>query len=834
MADFAVVVGIGRYPELSAEGAVSDLDGPDNDAQAVHDWLVDPEGGGLAEQNVKVVRSADIPPAGAGDDPEPAARTVERHLGWLERQTRTGPGDRLYLYFSGHGFSPELEEGALFTAEASTVSPAYVYAHGWLRWFRRAQRFRQFVLWMDACMNPQRVPVRDVPLRPKFGTGVPGPAFMAVAAQTRSALEHEMADGRVHGVFTWTLLHGLRGGAADERGRVTGESLRDYLVHVMPDFLPESARTSSFIDLQPFVRPDPGMVLRRFAAPPAYPVRITVPAAAVGGTLRVWTGRRPLDRVASATLQSPTWTGELGPGLYVADVREAGLRQGFQVGGTGEVDVPIRDRGPEVDPPDDTKRFHLDVTTGNPAASITVTGHRFERIFADTGELHEQDSPGVYKVRTEFGRDLTTASEEILLLDRDRLVDLRPRLASPAPIPGTIATHEYHIGPFSDAARPRGLRGPGGMALFTVLARYWTDPGGSASNEWLPPSPLSGLQLFDAAGGLVADLPADGRQLAGGDDALAVWEQELPPGAYFLRQVLHDGRAFEGCFVAADSWITQVALWYSTSAAVGESALLGGALGDAAVFLRPLTGIEASPEQDATVEAARLALAQGRNLFGEGQGERLRELLLREYADPVAGIVGCHLLLRALERQPDPARASELDAAVGRLRSMVGVGHPDVEALSLRCTDPALRTPEPFVVPPMFRHGWQLIVDASYERPELVPLELWHRVQAGMAFGPLLVWAADEATRAAHHEQLVAWMNGYPAGRRTRGRRSRAPQAPDAAPPEAPGPAPGRQTRRSRGPGVADAALPDAVGEAARRASVPAAGATTLWAQREG
>ena len=65
-----------------------------------------------------------------------------------------------------------------------------------------------------------------------------------------------MPDGQVHGVFTWTLLQGLRGGAADERGRVTGESLRNFLFTVMPEFLPDYARaTPPSVDLQP-VRPD--------------------------------------------------------------------------------------------------------------------------------------------------------------------------------------------------------------------------------------------------------------------------------------------------------------------------------------------------------------------------------------------------------------------------------------------------------------------------------------------------------------------------------------------------------------------------------------------------
>jgi uncharacterized caspase-like protein len=129
--DFAVVVGIARYPELSAEGVAADLDGPNNDASAVRDWLVDPDGGGLQPENVKLIRSADFDPIDP-EDPQPAKGKVDRALNWVEQQTRNVAGGRLYLYFSGHGFSPRLEEGALFTAEATQTSPEYVFAASWV------------------------------------------------------------------------------------------------------------------------------------------------------------------------------------------------------------------------------------------------------------------------------------------------------------------------------------------------------------------------------------------------------------------------------------------------------------------------------------------------------------------------------------------------------------------------------------------------------------------------------------------------------------------------------------------------------------------------------
>ena len=57
------------------------------------------------------------------------------------------------------------------------------------------------------------------------------------------------------------------------------------------------------------------------------------------------------------------------------------------------------------------------------SAVPSAADHAFERVFSDTGELHERDMPGVYKVRVEIGRDIATTTERIILLDRDAAVD---------------------------------------------------------------------------------------------------------------------------------------------------------------------------------------------------------------------------------------------------------------------------------------------------------------------------------------------------------------------------------------------------------------------------
>ena len=817
MTDFAVVVGVARYPELSAQGVAVDLDGPNNDALAVRDWLVDPDGGRLEPANVRMVRSADFEPLDPLD-PQPARARIERELKWIEQQTEAAAGNRLYLYFSGHGFSPVLEEGALFTAEATQTSPEYVYAHAWMRWFRKAQRFRETVLWMDSCMNyEQSIPVNEVLMRPKIGTGVPGPAFIALAAQTKSALEHSMPDGQVHGVFTWTLLQGLRGGAADERGRITAESLRNFLYTVMPEFLPASARHSSSVDLQPFVRADEGMVFRRLPARPKYPVRLVFPASSVGTELRIWTGR-PLAQVTSAVLSSAEWTGDLLRGVYVAEVPAKGLRHGFQISGAGPAEEVVTGTGSAVIVPDGSELFTLSVVASNPAAAISVMDYQFIRIFSETGELHEREMPGVYKIRVGFGRDITMISDDVLLLDRDTVLsgpDPGRMLASPAPVPGAASTHEFHVAPFEKAADRRGvISGPSaGRSMISLLARYWTEPGDPATaavgSAPPPPHPLQGMQLVDVAGQPVADFSQENRVLGNAEiDRAAAWEQEVSPGAYFLRQALAGGRQYEAAVIASPDWVTQVAIQRATPTdAPGGGAADRMAVSDVAVFMRR-AGVRRTPDQDATVEGARMALTQGRNLFADGRGAQLAELLLAEFADPIAGIIGGHLLLQAMdEAQADPVRTEQFESAVINLRSLVGPDHPDVEALSLRCSNVSLRTTRPFMAPPMFRHSWQLITAASYQRPELVPAELWRRVHASLALGAFFVWATDEPTRTAHADQLSRWISQYADS-----------GAVSAAAAEG-----ARETTP----------LPQAAREGAHRLQVPADAATALWREQQ-
>jgi Caspase domain len=826
MADYGLVVGISKYPLLPGDKGEppANLEGPVNDADDVYAWLISPEGAGLDPRNVQRIRTAEpFDPAGR----QPRQQEVTDALAWLADQVTGTQGGRLYLYFSGHGWAPAVEEGALFTADATTDDPYHVYGHAWLNWFRMSGSFREFVLWMDCCMNWQRtIPVAGVTRRVKPGTGVPGPAFVGLAARAKSALECKMSDGKVHGVFTWTLLQGLKGGASDQRARVTGESLQTFLYNAMPEFLSKEVRETGIVDVRPFVRADPGFVFRKLPARPTHAVRLRLPPGAGGHELRIWAGQ-PHRQLLVERPAADVWEGRLYRGLYVVDVPELGLRHGFQVTGGGDVDVSVTEQGPAVVQPPATATYRLCVKSSNDAASIILTDHRFTRLLTETGSLDSpQEEPGVYKVRVEIGRDIGSPSEQIIVLDRDHVDQaVAAPLSSPAPIPGSAMTHEYHMEPFTASADRTGDFSPPapGKARLSVIARYWTEPSRRQAGLSFP-HPLEGLELLSADDQPLANLAAGTRVDAPyGIDPIAAWEMEVDPGAYFLRQTLADGRLIETVLVAAPDWVTQMVIRRADGDAVTTGQPHVSAIGEPAVFMRR-AGQYRDPREDVVVEAARVALTEGRNILGEGRGAEVEELLFIKFNNPIAGIIGAHLKVLAIDTAPpQPQKLAALDEVVRNMRTLVGPSHPDVEALSLRCGDPALRASAPFTMPPMFNRSWQLIVQASYQRPELVPPALWLRVQAATSAGPFFAWSADASVRASHARQLSAWVE-----QATALQQPAAPAAMDATPP--------RRRPRTRGAPPARTLEmspgPSGLEDEARRLLIPAAGLAALWQER--
>jgi hypothetical protein len=162
-------------------------------------------------------------------------------------------------------------------------------------------------------------------------------------------------------------------------------------------------------------------------------------------------------------------------------------------------------------------------------------------------------------------------------------------------------------------------------------------------------------------------------------------------------------------------------------------------------------------------EVARIALTDGRRIMSD----QLMQMLDGKFDNPMLGIFGAHILLLSLDRAAEEAQADsakaptagaadrprleltleahDLDVIVRNLRRLVGDGHPDVEALSLRASDPSLRHRKPLTEPPMLRRSWSLFVAASNDKPSLCPPDLWARIRHLTPSPPYLTWLSGSS-----------------------------------------------------------------------------------------
>ena len=260
------------------------------------------------------------------------------------------------------------------------------------------------------------------------------------------------------------------------------------------------------------------------------------------------------------------------------------------------------------------------------------------------------------------------------------------------------------------------------------MARQWRADDSAPSGF----EPWAGIRIVDAAGATVADLSQHGKRDSGRDPWATV-SVEVDPGIYYLRMRGEDGRESEQSVVVSRNWRTDV---HAVLAPRSEDNRDGVPL--RMTILMHRRGSPATHPHDRMIDQARVALTDERLVLG---GE-LEKLLVAKFENPIAGIVGGHLLLVEHDRNPG-SHIKMLDEVVRNLRKIVGKRHPDVEALSLRCLDPKLRTRAAPDGPPMFSASWQLLVEASRKHKKVISRKMWERVHALAPFPPLMVWATD-------------------------------------------------------------------------------------------
>jgi hypothetical protein len=348
--DWAVVVGVGSYPELDA------LQGPENDARAMRDWLVSPVGGDVPADHLALILSSDFPAQTKASRAEPTDLRITQAFEDLHEvaddNSETGNGRRvgrrLYIYLSGHGCAPRFNDAALLTANATRTRVGYhVLGKLVADWFLRANYFDEAVLFMDCCREsypqapPNIPPWIDV-------TGAEGidkaRAFYGFGTKwSRLARERTMDDGRVHGVFTWALLEGLKGKAADpDTGEVTAVTLGNYLYNHMKAFLKAEDLQDPDVPKEPDLdyEPNPNKrLLFTTVQVPTFPVTIQVPAAAAGQQVQVLNSR--MQPVTGAIAQPPSIQVQLKAGMYLAQILAQGRQASFEVPGAGAINVAL-------------------------------------------------------------------------------------------------------------------------------------------------------------------------------------------------------------------------------------------------------------------------------------------------------------------------------------------------------------------------------------------------------------------------------------------------------------------------------------------------------------
>jgi hypothetical protein len=377
---------------------------------------------------------------------------------------------------------------------------------------------------------------------------------------------------------------------------------------------------------------------------------------------------------------------------------------------------------------------------------------------------------GVYKLKVRVGH---TVTESVILLDQDldfstvqqgligpraladSLADLSvpsAAVTSAAPLPGTGLTHEVHWSVLE--TWKMGTRLPGGSqsdsptpaAEIRLLGRVWTGQQPTPGQV----RPWQGTELLDSADQVIRALKDLPEQSADGD---AYVEAQVPvkPGSYFVRYPHERDRTLAGALTVPKGWAVELFL---LALPAGETGV-GIRFNRMTVLMRLVDDSQRDLALEQTLESARIAMVNERRILNR----ELEEILVRAFDNPIAGILGGHLLLQEESRLPNSsAKLGLLDDVVAKLRTLVGDEHPDVEALSLRCPTTSLRATKPFRQPPLFVRSWELIVEASQTQPELLPLELWERVRAVIPVSGYFIWGCDEKSKQARIQQLKSWL----------------------------------------------------------------------------
>jgi len=318
--DWAIVVGIKNYADPDLAG----LQGPEIDAQEFHAWVTSSGGGAVPPGQARLILSD---PATVMPTPEAIKAAFDHLLSIADANEQKGLGrvigDRLYLFFSGHGFAPDQNDEltALLTADASIAHAQLSHVIGSIMadTFWRGKFFKEILLFMDCCRSIMECAQLYAPYPIERATGYDQVRrFYAYGARVaKESREWQMADGQYHGVFTKTLLDALGGSGYDRDNPavITAFSLSDQLYNGFKGFQSPADQANEDLPHEPDVD---------FEHKPSNNFTIVGSAGPVLRTFRRTFGRKPVAKYPVTIVARPS---HVGKAATLSDAKLAVLSQ---------------------------------------------------------------------------------------------------------------------------------------------------------------------------------------------------------------------------------------------------------------------------------------------------------------------------------------------------------------------------------------------------------------------------------------------------------------------------------------------------------------------------
>lgn len=315
MTHYAILLAIKSYPGLT------NLEGPENDVDEFHAWLVAPDGGNVLPENITTIKSSDFPSVTDPYQAQPAdvafRAALQKLLFNADRSFKGKVGERLYLFFAGHGFaSRQLNEAALYSAQATKNDPDHIAGKRYATKIVNSAAFEEVVLIMDCCRDVDlsdsiRDPTMKIPDRQGLAADVRLLEAYA-AGRGQQARERALeAGGKVRGIFTHALVDALRNAKGNDQGELTGDLLKGYIHDRWPSFFSDVAKYEVHIGLPTGAKDivfasravEPKVEVRFTATPPLPPGAVIV----ILDTKRTEVARSIYDPAGTTALLPPSY-----------------------------------------------------------------------------------------------------------------------------------------------------------------------------------------------------------------------------------------------------------------------------------------------------------------------------------------------------------------------------------------------------------------------------------------------------------------------------------------------------------------------------------------------